>query len=83
MPYADVNGIRIHYQQTGEGPDVVLLHGFTGNLAIWIFIDIVDTLSSDFRVTTYDIRGHGNSDVPPSGYTSADMAADLRSSFYI
>jgi 3-oxoadipate enol-lactonase len=78
MPYVDVNGLKVHYQQTGEGPDVVLLHGFTSNLAIWIFVDAVDTLASDFRVTTYDLRGHGNSEAPASGYTSADMAADFR-----
>ena len=77
MPHVDINGNPIHYQQSGEGPDVVLLHGFTGNLAIWMFIDIVDTLASDFRVTCYDLRGHGNSGVPPRGYTSADMADDL------
>jgi pimeloyl-ACP methyl ester carboxylesterase len=77
MPHAHVNGIDIHYQQAGTGPDVVLLHGFTANLAVWVFIDIVDTLSSEFRVTTFDLRGHGNSEAPPIGYTSADMAADL------
>jgi pimeloyl-ACP methyl ester carboxylesterase len=35
------------------------------------------TLAADFRVTAYDLRGHGYSDTPPTGYTSADMADDL------
>jgi pimeloyl-ACP methyl ester carboxylesterase len=33
---------------------------------------------SAFRITTYDLRGHGYSDVPPTGYTTADHASDLR-----
>ncbi len=34
------------------------------------------TLARSFRVTAYDLRGHGYSEVPPSGYTSADQAGD-------
>ena len=30
-----VNDINIHYWRIGEGPDVVMLHGLTGNLAVW------------------------------------------------
>ncbi len=78
MPYVDLDGIDFHYQQTGQGPDVVLVHAVTSNLAVWLFSNIVDALASDFRVTLYDLRGHGMSDAPPSGYTSADMAGDLK-----
>jgi pimeloyl-ACP methyl ester carboxylesterase len=78
MPRITVDGIKFYYQQAGAGPDVVLLHGVTGNMAIWPLIDLIDVLSVDFRVTAYDLRGHGYSDTPPSGYTSADMAHDLR-----
>lgn len=77
MPKATLrNGIRIHYQRVGEGPDVVMVHGITGNLAIW-HLGIVPSLSEDFRVLTYDLRGHGRSDVPATGYSPDDMAADL------
>ena len=29
------SGLRLHYQQVGEGPDLVMVHGLTGNLAVW------------------------------------------------
>jgi pimeloyl-ACP methyl ester carboxylesterase len=29
------DGLRIHYTQAGDGPDLVLIHGLTGNLAVW------------------------------------------------
>jgi pimeloyl-ACP methyl ester carboxylesterase len=76
MPRADVNGIHLHYQQYGEGPNVVMVHGITGNLAIW-HLEIVPKLMQEYRLTTYDLRGHGYSDVPPTGYTTADHASDL------
>lgn len=72
-----VNGIQLHYQEFGEGPAFVMIHGITGNLAIW-HLEIVPALMSAFRITTYDLRGHGYSDVPPTGYTTADHASDLR-----
>jgi pimeloyl-ACP methyl ester carboxylesterase len=77
MPRVNAEGMKFYYQQTGEGPDVVLLHGVTGNMAIWPLINLMPTLAADFRVTAYDLRGHGYSDTPPAGYTSADMAGDL------
>jgi pimeloyl-ACP methyl ester carboxylesterase len=72
-----VNGARFHYQQAGRGPDVVLIHAVTGNMAVWLFINLVDTLARDYHVTAYDLRGHGRSEVTPSGYTSAAMAEDF------
>ncbi len=76
MPKVETNGIRLHYLQVGQGPDVILLHGLGGNLAIW-FLYLVDQLRSSFRLTAVDLRGHGKSDMPPTGYTTADMAKDL------
>jgi pimeloyl-ACP methyl ester carboxylesterase len=70
------NGINIHYQRVGNGPDLVMLHGLSGNLAVW-HLKIVGLLRDHFRVLTYDLRGHGYSDVPPNGYTAGDMADDL------
>src|SRR3954470_9074424 len=70
------SGIRIHYQQIGDGPDVVMVHGITGNLAVW-HLHLVPALSDCFRVLTYDLRGHGHSDVPPRDYSPDAMADDL------
>ncbi|HZW33744.1 MAG TPA: alpha/beta hydrolase, partial [Isosphaeraceae bacterium] len=76
MPKIPADGRNFHYQQAGEGPDVVLIHGLTGDLSIWFLCQAMGTLARWFRVTAYDLRGHGYSDVPPSGYTSADQARD-------
>jgi 2-hydroxy-6-oxonona-2,4-dienedioate hydrolase/2-succinyl-6-hydroxy-2,4-cyclohexadiene-1-carboxylate synthase len=77
MAKALANGIELHCQQFGKGPDIVMVHGITGNLAIW-HLEIVPDLMQEYRVTTYDLRGHGYSDVPPTGYTTADHATDLK-----
>jgi 3-oxoadipate enol-lactonase len=78
MPEVVANGVRFHYQQSGTGPDVVLLHAVTSNLAVWMFTGLPEAIAGDgFRVTMFDFRGHGMSERPPTGYTSADMAADF------
>ena len=76
MPKIPADGLTFHYQQAGAGPDVVLIHGLTGDLSIWFLCRAMGTLARSFRVTAYDLRGHGYSDVPRSGYTSADQAGD-------
>jgi len=76
MPKACVNGINIHYVQTGQGPDLVLIHGIASNLGQWQ-LSILPALAQDFRLTMYDLRGHGYSDMPPSGYTPAQMVDDF------
>ena len=76
MPTIQANGVELHYLQMGTGPDLVMLHGISGNLAVW-HLRMVPLLQQRFRVTTYDLRGHGNSSMPPTGYTTRDMALDL------
>jgi pimeloyl-ACP methyl ester carboxylesterase len=78
MPRAQFDDITIHYQQSGQGADVVLLHGFTSNLAMWMFSKIIVELAGEYRVTCLDLRGHGLSSAPSEGYTSAHMAGDLK-----
>jgi len=77
MPKVLANGIRIHYAQRGAGPDVVLIHGITSNLAMW-YNGLLNGFTPEFHVTAYDLRGHGLSDLTPTGYNSSTMAADLR-----
>lgn len=76
MPKALVHGINLHYVQTGQGPDLVLIHGIASNLGQWQ-LSILPALVEDFRVTMYDLRGHGYSDMPPSGYTAHHMVGDF------
>ena len=76
MPKVNVNGIQIHYQTKGSGPDVILIHGVTASLAMW-YVKVFPILASKFRVTVYDLRGHGLSTITPTGYTSYDMVQDL------
>ena len=76
MPKIRVDGVNLHYWQSGEGPDVVLVHGLGGNLAGW-HLTMVPELQRSYRVTTYDLRGHGRSDAPARGYTTANMSDDL------
>jgi pimeloyl-ACP methyl ester carboxylesterase len=78
MPKATLDRVGLHYQQLGSaGPDVVLVHGLGANLAFWA-LGAAPLLARKARVTTYDLRGHGYSDMPPRGYSFADMAEDLR-----
>jgi pimeloyl-ACP methyl ester carboxylesterase len=68
----------IHYQCLGQGEDLVLIHGLGANLAFW-YMGIARRLARQYRVIMYDLRGHGRSSMPPSGYSLPDMAHDLRS----
>ena len=70
------SGVTLHYQRVGRGPDLVMIHGLTGNLAVW-HLKIIPMLMDRFRTLSYDLRGHGYSDMPSSGYSADDMAHDL------
>ena len=76
MPKIRSNGLTLHCQQMGTGDDVVMIHGLFASLAFW-YLGVMPGLAGRCRVTAYDLRGHGYSDVPDSGYSSADMAMDL------
>jgi pimeloyl-ACP methyl ester carboxylesterase len=82
MPKSLLNGVGIYYQQAGRGADLVLIHGLAANLAFW-YIKILPLLVRNFRVTIFDLRGHGYSDMPPSNYTARDMAQDLLALFEV
>jgi N-formylmaleamate deformylase len=70
------NGIRIHYYRTGgDKPPLVLAHGATDSGLCWT--RVARDLESDYDVIMPDARGHGLSDAPDNGYSSADHAADL------
>ncbi len=66
---------ELAHQQLGTGEDVVLVHGLGANRAFWY--PLGTALAARYRVTLYDLRGHGYSEKPATGYTATDQAADL------
>ena len=80
MTDLQANGLRFNVHLMGAGdPVVVLIHGLVvDNLASWYF-SIAPELASRSTVLLYDLRGHGRSEQPPTGYTIEDMTLDLRS----
>jgi pimeloyl-ACP methyl ester carboxylesterase len=76
MPYADVNGLHLYYQEHGEGPPLVLLHG--GLMTIELNFGVaLPALAGHHRVIAVELQGHGRTadvDRPP---TFPDFAADV------
>ena len=60
--HADSDGVKIHYASIGEGPLVVMIHGFPDFWYTWR--DQMEALSSDFKVVALDLRGYNRSDKP-------------------
>jgi non-heme chloroperoxidase len=71
------DGIKIRTVVGGEGPTVVLAHGFAGNLEGWnmVFNELV---KSGFRVIAFDQRGHDKSTIGKDGINSKAMANDYK-----
>jgi N-formylmaleamate deformylase len=70
------NGVRLHYFRTGgQKPPLVLAHGLSDDALCWR--RVVRELAPSYDVVFYDMRGHGRSEAPLSGYGPADRAADL------
>jgi pimeloyl-ACP methyl ester carboxylesterase len=73
-------GVRLHVQRLGEpgrGTPVVFVHGLVmDNLSSWYFT-LANAAARTNEVILYDLRGHGLSERPATGYTSEDMVADL------
>jgi len=75
MPYADVNGQRIAYDDTGgDGPAVVLAHGFLMDRSM--FEHQIEALAPDYRVITWDERGFGETEWDGAPFTYWDLADD-------
>jgi pimeloyl-ACP methyl ester carboxylesterase len=70
-----VNGITIAYNDRGAGLPIVFLHAFPLNRTMWAQQE--EALSSQFRVITIDLRGHGESDAPLWRYTLEQSADDV------
>ncbi|HEY8186100.1 MAG TPA: alpha/beta hydrolase [Pyrinomonadaceae bacterium] len=71
--FADIDGVRIHYQEKGTGTPLVLLHGFTSSTYSWK--DVFEPLSQNFRVIAVDLKGFGFSGKPDGDYSRRTQAA--------
>ncbi len=82
MAFLDRDGVRIRYDRTGEGPVVLLSHGYTASGRMWAG-NVAAIAGAGHTVVTWDQRGHGDSDYPgdPRAYAEplavGDMAAIL------
>lgn len=70
------NGARFHTAQAGEGPLVLLLHGFPTNW--WTWRHLLPVLAAaGYRAVAMDMRGYGGSDHSPHGYDPVNLSADV------
>lgn len=76
--FVAANGARFHVAELGEGPLVLLLHGFPQFW--WAWRDqLVALAAAGYRAAAVDLRGYGGSDKPPQGYDTFTLAADAAS----
>jgi pimeloyl-ACP methyl ester carboxylesterase len=75
---AAVDGIGIEYEVTGDGPPVVLLHGFPDSGRLWRH-QVPALSAAGFRVIVPDLRGYGRSDKPaePEAYAMRLLVNDV------
>lgn len=71
-----VNNISMSFDDCGEGPDVLLVHGFPLNRCMWQS-QLQPLANAGFRVIAPDLRGFGASDAPAGGYSMDGFADDL------
>jgi pimeloyl-ACP methyl ester carboxylesterase len=73
--YVDTGEVRLHAVVGGEGPPLLLVHGWPEFWYAWRMV--MPALARDFEVIAVDQRGIGLSDKPPGGYDTATLAGDL------
>lgn len=74
--FIEANGIRFHYAEQGEGPLVLLLHGFPECWYSWR-LQLPVLAEAGYHAIAPDLRGYNLSDKPTSGYDAATLAQDV------
>lgn len=72
----DLGDVRLHYVRAGQGPTVVLLHGWPQTWLAWREV-IARLAASGFDVIAVDLRGAGGSSKPADSYDSNTVASDI------
>lgn len=75
MTIAEVNGAQLHYERSGAGEPLVLVHGSWVDCRVWD--DVAPLLRGSFEVVVYDRRGHSLSTCPPGQGSVHDDVDDL------
>jgi len=75
----DYHGVKINYYEAGQGPPVILLHGFGACAYSWRYLG--PALAEDHRVFTLDLKGYGLSDKPADGKFAVSDQADMVAEF--
>jgi pimeloyl-ACP methyl ester carboxylesterase len=73
--YIDTHGLRQHAVIGGQGPPLLLVHGWPENWYTWRLL--MPALARDFEVVAVDQRGVGLTDKPQDGYDTGTLAGDL------
>jgi pimeloyl-ACP methyl ester carboxylesterase len=71
----DLGGVRLHVAEMGDGPPLLLLHGWPQHW--WSWRHVMPDLARSFRVIAPDLRGFGWSDAPPGRYAKHTFARDV------
>jgi len=77
MPTINRNGVKIYYEVHGDGPPLILTHGYSSTSAMWQ--GQVTALSKQHKLVLWDMRGHGQSDYPedPAAYSETLTVGDI------
>jgi pimeloyl-ACP methyl ester esterase len=75
MPFLSHAGVSLRYDRAGSGPPVLFIHGWTFNRTVWE--RQVLALRDRHTAITVDVRGHGESSHPRTGYSLGALAGDL------
>lgn len=71
----DAGGLAVHVAEAGDGPPLVLLHGWPQHW--WCWRHVVPLLAPSYRMVMPDLRGHGWTEAPSDGYDKEQLATDL------
>jgi pimeloyl-ACP methyl ester carboxylesterase len=72
--FVDADGLRVHVAEAGDGPPVLLLHGWPQHWYMWR--PVIERLAPQFRLIAPDLRGFGWTEAPGGGYDAETFAAD-------
>lgn len=77
MPKLKRDGVELYYEVHGEGPVILLSHGYSATSQMWK--GQIEALSKHHKLVTWDMRGHGRSDYPAdqAAYSEAATVADM------